>query len=57
MTTQLKTIQKIIEELYSQIAIRRKMITQELIGNLYPRIMQAEIEKILEATKELQKPY
>jgi len=57
MTIQYIPIQNLLEKLYDQIKIRRKMITDDLIGNLYPRIMQGEIEKILEATKELQKPY
>jgi hypothetical protein len=56
MTIQLKSIQQIIEELYGQVAIRRKIITDELIGDLYPRIVQGEIEKILDSAKDLERP-
>jgi hypothetical protein len=44
-----------LEKIYEQIAIRRKMITDDLVGNIYPRIIQGEIEKLLEASKELEK--
>jgi archaellum component FlaC len=54
MTIQYTPIKEIIEKLYDQVKIRRKMIT---VGDLYPRIMQGQIEKILDAIKELEKPY
>jgi len=53
MTTQLKSIKNIIEELYDQIAIRRKIIIDDLIGDLYPKIMVDEITKILNAIEKL----
>ena len=47
------TIKNIIEELYDQIAIRRKIIIDDLIGDLYPKIMVDEITKILNAIEKL----
>ena len=55
MTIQYIPIKRIIEKLEDQISIRQKIINDELIGDLYPMIINNEIQKILNAIKKLNK--
>lgn len=48
----MKEIHTLVEDLTEEIRARRKLLS-EMVGSLYPRIIEAEIEKLQNAREAL----